>query len=84
MIAAVYRHGAPPALNALAAFLRENQKRELWRAYVADSLHMQCAAYLRGYKRPAYSEMTLGLAQPQDMRTGAQILEDLIGKLEGG
>lgn len=84
MTAAVYRHGAPPAWPALAALLCEEQKRELWRMYVADTLHAQCMALFREYNVPSYSELISQAERPKDTRTGQEIIDDIISWLERG
>lgn len=77
IMAAVYRYGAPPSINALSALLAEDEKLQQWRTYMAD---MSCGMIHRWSKKstvPFFSDMKKKVAGKKDDRTGREIVDDL-------
>lgn len=69
-------------MGALGSLLADEEKREFWRAYMAELAWCQAKAYYKDFPFPAYTEMTRK-HQPEDERTGKEIIDDLIARLGG-
>ena len=89
ILAALYRYGAPPTVEALAALLEDDLEQKNWQMYVAD---MSCAMVKRLSKKasfPFYSDLVKRSNNITDSRSGQEIVNDLIArrrkkKLRGG
>lgn len=81
----MYRYGAPD-VRALCVLLVDEEREALWRTYVAQSLYMLNAAVYKAlgatYSMPTYLSMTG--AEKRDNRTGQEIIDDVIRRLERG
>ena len=72
------------SLDALVAQLEVNARREFWRSYVANTLWnvAQGLAAMTGARYEAQSYTSIISDHPRDERSGAQIVEDVLGALE--
>ena len=72
------------SLAALTARLETNMRREMWRAYTANTLWSlaQGLATMCGAKYEAKSYTAMMDESPKDKRTGDQIVADVLGMLE--
>lgn len=68
----------------LAAYLHEQERREVWQAYTAQMLWYANSALYRQmgkkFDHPTWLDMVN--SKPQDNRSGAQIVEDVKTMLE--
>lgn len=79
IVAAVYRHGSPPSLYALAALLKEDHEQQKWQSYMAD---ICCAIAKRLSPKspfPFWSDLEKKKSA-KDSRSGREIVDDLIAK----
>lgn len=72
----------PPTLGALGAYLAEKSKHELWQTYTAQMLYLVNNALYKGFTVPAYADLIKD--KTQDARSGREIIDGLVKKLEGG
>lgn len=64
----------------LAGHLNERGREKAWEAYMAQMLwYANQAAYHGEFKHPTWLEIEK--KQPEDTRTGRQIVDDLVAKL---
>ena len=72
------------SMTALMARLEQNARREMWRAYTANTLWniARGLASLGGGKYDAPSYTALMDERPKDNRTGAEIANDVLDLLE--
>lgn len=77
-----YRPGSVAQLRLLLRYLR---REELKRQYAQNTASIILRALCPEMRRELYSEFveTLDGTRTQDTRTGTQIIEDMIAKLEG-
>lgn len=80
VLSAVYRHGAPPTIRALAALLETEKQQRNWQSYVADVGCLLYRAWVKKSKLPLYSETTKG-SNKVDSRSGQEIVNGLISDL---
>ena len=73
-------------MYALSSFLAEQEKEENWRTYTAQSLWMLVriahAPFKARCEYPSY--LALIEEKKEDKRSGREIIDGLIKKLEGG
>lgn len=78
MLAAVYRYGAPPSIDALSALLEKEAEEKNLSEYLA-LVGWSIGKYLyRDHFIPSYADMSKKVT---DNRSGAQIVDDLAEKL---
>ena len=77
MLSALYRHGAPPSMGALAALLeKEAEQRHLMEHMAFVGWSIGKFLYRDQYIQ-SYTDMTTKVT---DTRTGAQIVDDLAAR----
>lgn len=76
--AAVYRYGAPPTIEALAALLDEDMHHEVWQTYVADASCKLVHLWSKNCKLPYYSSLTKEKRSVTDKRTGQEIVDSIV------
>lgn len=84
VIAALYRHGCPPTIGALAALLAEDQRMQNWRDYMASMSCIIANKVARGKKRiPMLSELEKQ-SSGEPVQTGQEIFDGVITAALGG
>ena len=67
-------------MSALGSLLAANDKREFWRIYMAELVWCQAKAYYKEFPLKSYYEL-VSKPEPEDTRTGQEIVSDLIAQL---
>lgn len=74
------------SMAALAACLEQEQRQEIWRAYVANTLwniaRMNAGALKLQYDCPSYGQIMDDTPQTADTRSGMEIAGDVLKLLE--
>ena len=78
-MAAIYRHGLPPSMNALLCLLDEDREQNNWRQYMATVNWSIGRFVYKGEFLPLYTEM-LERSKP-DNRTADEVIDDLADKI---
>jgi hypothetical protein len=76
--AAIYRHGAPPAICALESLLEQEQEHDRWRVYVADASCRMIHVWSKGSKLPYYSSLMDTKKPRRDERSGEEIVSSIV------
>lgn len=80
MLAALYAHGAPPRMEALAAHLAQRAQEDFWRKYMAQALWLDMQ---RAHKKPpmeSYISM-LDKGKHHEKKTAEELREELLARL---
>ena len=80
----LYKHGAPPAMSALVALALENQREEIWQAYMAEIVWAMTRLWAKEPVMPRYSEIVPPRSRATDDRTAEEIKRDLVRQLRKG
>lgn len=80
----MYRYGPPPTLGALCAVIEQDMMQRVWRDYTANAVWSIARTMYKEYPMPSFTEFIEQGSKPRDERTGQQIIDDLIKKLQGG
>jgi len=80
-MAVLYSYGMPPSIQALAAFLEEQERSEAREIYTGNMIWTLLRVVGKNIQIPSLSEL-MHEEYVQDHRTGHEIMQDLIVKLK--
>ena len=84
MRAAIYRHGPPPTISALADLLHEDAEAEVWRMYMAEMSRAVAMKITRNSRIKSYREIVHPEKAPKAEKTGDEIFAGIIAQALGG
>ena len=79
--AALYAHGRPPRMSALAALLVEQERQEAREIYTGNVLWALLHMFGKDVQMPSLSEL-MHEERVKDNRTGAEIVRDVLQLLK--